>query len=96
MKFKIRYFASLRENLGRSQEEVESTASTVGQVRDELLARGGVYLCLQRDRSVRMALNQVMVNEDAMLMDQSELAFFPPRHWRLNGESSRCDSIGRL
>jgi molybdopterin synthase sulfur carrier subunit len=78
MKFKIRYFASLRENIGRSQEEVESTASTVGQVRDELLARGGVYLCLQRDRSVRMALNQVMVNEDAMLMDQSELAFFPP------------------
>jgi molybdopterin synthase sulfur carrier subunit len=78
MKFKIRYFASLRETIGRSQEEVESTASTVGQVRDELLARGGVYLCLQRDRSVRMALNQVMVNEDAMLMDQSELAFFPP------------------
>ena len=78
MKFKIRYFASLRETIGRSQEEFESTASTVGQVRDELLARGGVYLCLQRDRSVRMALNQVMVNEDAMLMDQSELAFFPP------------------
>ena len=78
MKFKIRYFASLRETIGRSQEEVEATASTVGQVRDELLARGGVYLCLQRDRSVRMALNQVMVNEDAMLMDQSELAFFPP------------------
>jgi molybdopterin synthase sulfur carrier subunit len=78
MKFKIRYFASLRETIGRSQEDVESTASTVGQVRDELLARGGVYLCLQRDRSVRMALNQVMVNEDAMLMDQSELAFFPP------------------
>jgi molybdopterin synthase sulfur carrier subunit len=78
MKFKIRYFASLRETIGRSQEEVESSASTVGQVRDELLARGGVYLCLQRDRSVRMALNQVMVNEDAMLMDQSELAFFPP------------------
>ena len=78
MKFKIRYFASLRETIGLSQEEVESTASTVGQVRDELLARGGVYLCLQRDRSVRMALNQVMVNEDAMLMDQSELAFIPP------------------
>ena len=78
MKFKIRYFASLRETIGLSQEEVESTAATVGQVRDELLARGGVYLCLQRDRSVRMALNQVMVNEDAKIQDSAELAFFPP------------------
>lgn len=78
MKLKIRYFASLREAIGRSYEEVESAAKTVGQVRDELLARGGVYLSLQRDRSVRMALNQVMVDEDAVLQDHSEVAFFPP------------------
>ena len=78
MKIKVRYFASLREAIGCSQEELESAAATVGQVRDELLSKGGAYLCLERNRSVRMALNQVMVNEDAMLMDQSELAFFPP------------------
>jgi molybdopterin synthase sulfur carrier subunit len=78
MKFKIRYFASLREAIGLSHEELESTATTVGQVRDELLAKGGVYLCLQRNRSVRMALNQVMVNEEAKVQDHSEIAFFPP------------------
>lgn len=78
MKFKIRYFASLRESIGLSQEELESTAKTVGQVRDELLAKGGVYQCLQRDRAVRMALNQVMVDEEAQVQDQSEIAFFPP------------------
>ena len=78
MKFKIRYFASLRESIGLSQEELESTAKTVGQVRDELLAKGGVYLCLQRDRAVRMALNQVMVDEETQVQDQSEIAFFPP------------------
>ena len=78
MKLKIRYFASLREAVGHSQEEFESAANTVGQVRDELLARGGVYACLERDRSVRMALNQVMVNEDAGFQDNAEVAFFPP------------------
>jgi molybdopterin synthase sulfur carrier subunit len=51
---------------------------TVGEVRSELLARGQAYLCLQRDRSVRMALNQVMVSEEAALENNAELAFFPP------------------
>jgi molybdopterin synthase sulfur carrier subunit len=78
MKLKIRYFASLREVIGFSQEELESAAVTVGEVRDELLAKGGVYVCLERTRSVRMALNQVMVNEDAKIQDNAELAFFPP------------------
>ena len=78
MKLTIRYFASLREAIGCSQEEFESTSATVGQVRDELLAKGGAYLCLERNRSVRMALNQVMVNEDAKIQENSELAFFPP------------------
>jgi molybdopterin synthase sulfur carrier subunit len=33
---------------------------------------------LARDKAVRMALNQVMVAEDAPLTDNAELAFFPP------------------
>jgi molybdopterin synthase sulfur carrier subunit len=33
---------------------------------------------LGRDRSVRLALNQVMVEEDALLQENAELAFFPP------------------
>jgi molybdopterin synthase sulfur carrier subunit len=78
MKLKIRYFASLREAIGFSLEELDSAAVTVGEVRDELLAKGGVYVCLERNRSVRMALNQVMVNEDAKIQDNAELAFFPP------------------
>ena len=78
MKLRIRYFASLRESLGFSHEEMETSAMTVGEVRSELLARGQAYVCLQRDRSVRMALNQVMVNEEAVLESNAELAFFPP------------------
>ena len=78
MKITIRYFASLREALGQSQEALQTDAENAGQVRDALLARGGAYACLSRDRSVRLALDQVMVNEDALLHENAELAFFPP------------------
>ena len=77
MKISLRFFASLREAIGHSQEELQTTALNAGQVRDELLNRGGAYACLGRERSVRLALNQVMVNE-ALLQENAELAFFPP------------------
>jgi len=78
MKLRLRYFASLREAIGLGQEVIETHANTVGQVRQELLAKGPLYQCLQHDKSVRMALNQVMVSEAARLEDNAELAFFPP------------------
>ena len=78
MKLRLRYFASLRESLGKSHEDISTDAQTVGQLRDQLLAQGGAYLCLARGKAVRMALNQVMVEEDAPITDNSELAFFPP------------------
>ena len=78
MKLRLRYFASLREAIGLGQEVIETHANTVGQVRQELLAKGPLYRCLQHDKSVRMALNQVMVSEAALLEDNAELAFFPP------------------
>jgi molybdopterin synthase sulfur carrier subunit len=78
MKITVRYFASLREAIGQSQEDLHTSAGCAGDVRDELLARGGAYACLSRERSVRLALNQVMVEEDALLQENAELAFFPP------------------
>jgi len=78
MKLQLRYFASLREAIGLAQEVIETEASTVEEVRLELLSKGPQYQCLQHDKSVRMALNQVMVNETALLEDNAELAFFPP------------------
>jgi molybdopterin synthase sulfur carrier subunit len=78
MKLRLRYFASLRESLGKSHEDFLTDAKTVGELRDQLLAQGGAYLCLARGKAVRMALNQVMVEEDAPITDNAELAFFPP------------------
>ena len=75
----VRYFASIREALGTGQEAVETTAATLGTLRDELIARGGAHATsLARGRAVRMALNQNLSEEDAALPQGAEVAFFPP------------------
>ncbi|MDA7415658.1 molybdopterin converting factor subunit 1 [Xenophilus arseniciresistens] len=79
MKVQLRYFASVREAIGRGEETVESDAATLGALRDELIARGEPYAsALARGRAVRMALDQVMRTEDAVLAQGAEIAFFPP------------------
>ena len=75
----IRYFASVREALGQGSEQLDTPAATLGELRDELIARGGVWAdSLARGRAVRMALNQVMSPESAQLSEGAEVAFFPP------------------
>ncbi len=79
MKVHIRYFASIRESLERGTETVESGAATLGELRDELIGRGGAYAeSLARGRAVRLALNQVMAEESAALSEGAEVGFFPP------------------
>ena len=79
MKIAVRYFASIREALGQSGESVETTAATLGALRDELIARGGAHAqALARGKAVRMALDQVMADESAALREGAEVAFFPP------------------
>jgi molybdopterin synthase sulfur carrier subunit len=79
MKITIRYFASIREAAGKPSESLETGATTLAQLRDELIARpGSGGEALARGRAVRMALNQVMSEEAAPLIDGCEVAFFPP------------------
>ena len=79
MKVTVKYFASIREALGVSCEVVNTPGTTLAALRDELIALGGAYAeSLARGRTVRMALNQVMSDEAAVLVEGSEVAFFPP------------------
>lgn len=79
MQVQIRYFASIREALGLADETWSGPAQTVAEVRATLVARGGAYAeALAAGRAVRVALDQVMVDEDAPLHEGAELAFFPP------------------
>ena len=79
MKLRVRYYASLREALGPG-EDLECVAnSTLGALRDQLLARGGRYAeVLARSRAVRCALNQTMSDESVQAHEGAEVAFFPP------------------
>lgn len=81
MKLELRFFASLREALGISQEaiEVSEEVKTVSQLRTHLIARGGVWAeALAEGKSLRCALNQTMVDANTVLSDGAEVAFFPP------------------
>jgi molybdopterin synthase sulfur carrier subunit len=79
MRLTIKYFASIREALGRGSEALDTQAATLAQLRDELVARGDLYAqSLARGKSVRVALNQVMSEESAPLVEGCEVAFFPP------------------
>ena len=79
MKITIKYFASIRETIGQASEVRETTAVTLAALRDELLAASPLHASsLARGKSVRMALNQVMSEESAVLTDGCEVAFFPP------------------
>ena len=79
MKVTVRYFASVRERLG-AQELVEAPAgATAGMLRDMLIALDEEHAAvLGRGRLLRMALNQEMCEEGALVQDGAELAFFPP------------------
>ena len=74
----IKYFASVREAIGRAEEARETQSSTLSELRDELISAGPPYDCLGRSRVVRIALNHVMRDEGARLAAGCEVAFFPP------------------
>ena len=81
MKIALKFFASVREALGTSEETVTlpDSVTTVGAVRAHLVARGGVWAeALAAERPLRMAFNQVMCGPAAPIADNGEVAFFPP------------------
>lgn len=79
MKVTIKYFASIREAIGHASEQRETSAMTLAGLRDELLAVSPAHAeSLARDKSVRLAIDQVMSEESAVLRDGCEVAFFPP------------------
>ena len=75
----MKYFASIREAIGCNGESIETRASTLRDLRDELISQGGPRAeSLARGRAVRVALGQVMCDESAHLTPGCEVAFFPP------------------
>ena len=81
MKLDLRFFASLREALGISQESIAVPApiKTIAELRIYLAQRGGAWAeVLAEGKVLRCALNHHMVDACTPLEDGAEVAFFPP------------------
>ncbi len=81
MKLDLRFFASLRETLGVSQESIviPEAVKTIADLRAYLIERGNPWsVVLAKGKVLRCALNHHMVDANTPLQDGAEVAFFPP------------------
>ena len=75
----VRYFAWLRERIGERGERIETEATSVAELIDELRGRSEAHALAFADlASVRVALDQELAEFDASLEGVQEVAFFPP------------------
>ncbi len=73
MKVKVKYFASLKQSLGRSEEQMElDNGMTVSELWQQL---SGNELLPEK---IMTAVNMEYVKSDTVLKQDDEVAFFPP------------------
>ena len=77
MRIRLRYFASLRERLGRSEETWEVPDGATVEVVWTMLKRTHPELAVV-ERSLAFAVGQEYVDKTHPLQDNDELAFIPP------------------
>ena len=78
---KIRYFAWVRERIGKPEEEIEPPAgiATVGDLVAWLARRGEEYAhAFENPKVIRAAIDRSHVRPDAAIAGAKEIAFFPP------------------
>lgn len=78
---KIRYFAWVRERIGRQAEDIElpEDVRTVAELAGWLAGRGEGYAhAFENPRVVRAAIDRHHARPDSPLGDAREVAFFPP------------------
>ena len=75
MSVTVKYFASLRERLGRSEDQLElpDGGSTVADIWQRVSASGP-----ELPDNILTAINMEYVKPDARVRDGDEVAFFPP------------------
>jgi molybdopterin synthase sulfur carrier subunit len=77
----IHYFASIREALNKQEEHLElpETVSSVGDLIDYLItATPEAASIFNSDRSILIAVNQIVASRANILQPDDEVAFFPP------------------
>jgi len=78
---KVKYFAWVRERIGKSEETLEppATVRTVEELMAWLARRGETYAhAFEQPKVIRAAIDHAHVRPDAAIADAREIAFFPP------------------
>ena len=78
---KLRYFAWVRERIGRPEEEIELPAgiTTIADLMDWLSQRGEEYAhAFENPKIIRAALDRMHVKAETAIAGAREIAFFPP------------------
>ena len=72
----VQYFARYRETLGIDAEQLSGSFASLDALRQQLLARGGVWQVLA-EPNLMCARNQDLCSLAEPLADGDEVAFFP-------------------
>jgi sulfur-carrier protein len=78
---KVRYFAWVRERVGKAEEDLEPPASvtTINELVEWLKRRGeGYAYAFENPKVIRAAIDRNHVRADARIGSAAEIAFFPP------------------
>jgi sulfur-carrier protein len=78
---KVKYFAWVRERIGKAEETIEPPAgvTTVEELITWLAARDETYAhAFETPRVIRAAIDHAHVQPDAAIAGAREIAFFPP------------------
>ncbi|MFH0299786.1 molybdopterin converting factor subunit 1 [Bradyrhizobium sp. 31Argb] len=78
---KVKYFAWVRERIGRAEETIEPPADirTVGELIDWLAGRDEASAdAFEKPKVIRAAIDHAHVKQDAVISGAREIAFFPP------------------
>lgn len=80
-KLKLRYFAWVRERVGKPEEDIDVPAgiATVGDLMIWLAGRGEEYAyAFENPKVIRAAIDRAHVKPHTPIGTASEIAFFPP------------------
>ena len=78
---KVKYFAWVRERVGKSEETLEppENVRTIEDLMEWLARRGETYAhAFETPKVIRAAIDQAHVRPDAAIAGAREIAFFPP------------------
>ena len=78
---KVKYFAWVRERIGKAEETIEPPANvrTVDELIAWLSGRGEAYAyAFEKPKVIRAAIDHTHVKSDAAITGAREIAFFPP------------------